>query len=343
MKLSYSKVVPKVKKKIFLLLGLFSFAFSALIFLGVISSVIAASQNVEKVENAFSSFSEEVKQYKPILTESAKQNNLSTDYVSHLMCIMQVETGGLGTDVMNAGAFESNRKYERKRGSIVNPNYSVDCGIKEFSTLLSLTGVTSIDDVENLKIVYQAYHTDRGYIAFAKKHGGYSPENAKQYLVEHNYPDYVSEKFGETVSFWYESSLVQNKTFIYPLTSHTISSPFGNRTGTFAGFHGGCDFPAPKGTPVYASADGIVITAGWKGTYGNCVMIKHSDTYTTLYGHNSSFNVHEGDTVRQGDIIAYVGSTGRTSGPHCHFEIRVNGERVDPIPFLEEKNKDEKK
>ena len=73
------------------------------------------------------------------------------------------------------------------------------------------------------------------------------------------------------------------------------------------------------------------------GGYGNCVVIRHNSKYQTYYAHNTSFAVSAGDSVKQGDVIAYVGSTGNSTGPHCHFEIRINGHSVDPMPYLTNK------
>ena len=95
--------------------------------------------------------------------------------------------------------------------------------------------------------------------------------------------------------------------------------------------HRGTDFAAPKGTPIMASGDGKIIRARWCGGGGNCVKIKHNSTYTTVYAHMSKFarGIKEGVKVRQGQIIGYVGSTGMSTGPHLHYEVIVNGKRVN--------------
>ena len=94
--------------------------------------------------------------------------------------------------------------------------------------------------------------------------------------------------------------------------------------------HPGIDLACKIGTPVRAAADGIVIKSDWYGGYGKCVVISHGGGLTTLYGHNSSLKCKEGDKVERGDVIALVGSTGFSTGPHCHFEIRMNGKTRDP-------------
>jgi murein DD-endopeptidase MepM/ murein hydrolase activator NlpD len=110
-----------------------------------------------------------------------------------------------------------------------------------------------------------------------------------------------------------------------------FSSPFGTRTifGS-TGFHRGTDIAAPLGTPIAAGADGVVIWSGAKGSYGNLVMVDHQNGYVTYYAHCSQLLVQVGDTVTQGQTIALVGSTGRSTGPHCHYEIRWQEEPLDP-------------
>jgi len=125
-------------------------------------------------------------------------------------------------------------------------------------------------------------------------------------------------------------------TFQMPVNGR-ISSAFGNRFHPIdrrLKFHGGIDIAVPKNTPVSAAADGIVKFAGWKGGYGNVVIIEHPDGSETLYGHNEKLLVAEGQKVSGGDLISLSGSTGKSTGPHLHFEIRRNGQLVNPSEFL---------
>lgn len=99
--------------------------------------------------------------------------------------------------------------------------------------------------------------------------------------------------------------------------------------------HTGIDVPAPAGQPIYAADDGVVITAGWsRGGYGIYVIVDHGNGLQTLYGHNSRNLVERGDRVARGQVIANIGSTGRSTGPHVHFEIRVEGDKVNPLDYL---------
>lgn len=116
-----------------------------------------------------------------------------------------------------------------------------------------------------------------------------------------------------------------------------ITSPFGWRVHPIWGtqiFHAGLDIGADYGDPVHAADSGTVVFAGWMGGYGNAVMIDHGGGMVTLYGHNSSITVGEGEQVSKGQTIALAGSTGNSTGPHCHFEVRIHGEVVSPLQYL---------
>ena len=119
-----------------------------------------------------------------------------------------------------------------------------------------------------------------------------------------------------------------------PINGARLSSPFGMRKHPIDGFnkmHRGTDFAAPMGTPIMASGDGIIKKAGWCGGGGNCVKIKHNSTYQTIYAHMSKFarGIKTGVRVKQGQTIGYVGSTGKSTGPHLHYEVIVNGKKVN--------------
>jgi murein DD-endopeptidase MepM/ murein hydrolase activator NlpD len=124
--------------------------------------------------------------------------------------------------------------------------------------------------------------------------------------------------------------------FSWPVTG-TITSPFGWRSNPFGGapeFHQGLDIAAPTGTTVTAAAGGTVIMAQWYGGYGNYILIDHGGGYSTGYGHLSAIYVTTGQSVQRGQAIGAVGSTGQSTGPHLHFEVRIAGKPVDPAPRL---------
>ena len=116
-----------------------------------------------------------------------------------------------------------------------------------------------------------------------------------------------------------------------------ISSGFGARLSPFnqeKSYHYGVDIAGPYGTPILAVADGTVTFAGWRNGYGWFVLITHANGYQTAYGHNSKLLVDYGQKVKRGEKIALIGNTGRTTGIHCHFEIRVGGDHKNPMPYL---------
>ncbi len=116
-----------------------------------------------------------------------------------------------------------------------------------------------------------------------------------------------------------------------------VSSPYGMRQlsdEAHARMHKGMDFAAPAGTPIHAARDGVVEFAGTRGGYGNTVVVDHGDGTKSLYAHASALLVEKGERVRKGAEIAQVGSTGRSTGPHLHFEVRRDGEPVDPASLL---------
>lgn len=123
-----------------------------------------------------------------------------------------------------------------------------------------------------------------------------------------------------------------------PVDDMRLTSSFGYRSDPFRGrraMHQGIDIPGPVGTPIYATADGFVGRAGRYGGYGNLIELEHGNGVQTRYGHLSTIMVQPGSRVRRGDIIGRMGSTGRSTGSHLHYEVRMDGEAVDPMPFVQ--------
>ena len=123
---------------------------------------------------------------------------------------------------------------------------------------------------------------------------------------------------------------------IWPVNG-VITSPYGYRTHPIFGttiYHSGIDIGVDYGTPVQAADGGTVVEAGWGSGYGYAVVIDHGNGLSTLYGHNQELAVSAGQSVSQGQVIAYAGSTGNSTGPHVHFEVRANGDPVDPQGYV---------
>jgi len=134
-----------------------------------------------------------------------------------------------------------------------------------------------------------------------------------------------------------EAALTVIPSFV-PVKSYSYSSGYGVRYDPFTGMsamHAGLDMAGSMGEPIYAAAAGIVTTAGRSGAYGNCVEVTHGKGLATRYGHLSAILVHPGETVKQGEVIARMGSTGRSTGTHLHFEVRIDGRAVNPRPYLD--------
>ena len=145
---------------------------------------------------------------------------------------------------------------------------------------------------------------------------------------------YYFDKEGSTGHYDQNGKSVQKALMKTPINGARLSSPFGMRKHPIDGFnkmHRGTDFAAPMGTPIMASGSGTIKKAGWCGGGGNCVVIKHNSTYETVYAHMSKFaiGIKRGVRVKQGQTIGYVGSTGKSTGPHLHYEVIVNGKKVN--------------
>jgi len=146
---------------------------------------------------------------------------------------------------------------------------------------------------------------------------------------------YKFEYENNKIDYFDENGKSVKKTLMKtPINGARLSSSFGKRKHPILGFtkmHTGTDFAAPKGTPIMASGDGIVVRATWCGGGGNCVKIKHNSTYQTVYAHLSKFGrgIKKGVRVKQGQIIGYVGSTGLSTGPHLHYEVIENGRKIN--------------
>ncbi|MDR1891837.1 MAG: M23 family metallopeptidase [Oscillospiraceae bacterium] len=177
--------------------------------------------------------------------------------------------------------------------------------------------------------------------AISKLDGAIAQENKHVKEIEGDLAD-ISEQIKNLSG---RNNAIFEREFKWPVPGYySLSSPYGYRVNPVSGvykLHAGIDISggAIYGKPVVAAADGIVIKASDTGDgYGKCVMIDHGlnngNRYVTLYGHNSAFNVSNGQTVKAGQTIAYIGSTGNSTGPHCHFEIRVNSSPVDPMQYF---------
>ncbi len=233
--------------------------------------------------------------------------------------------------------FKKNLVY--KETIITNSLYNsaIDLGIKpnviiEFARLYGFQ-VDFQRDVwkdDSFQIIYEEFVNkdglvvDTGAIIFANLSLQNTDFQLYKYEFEKNKTDYFDEN-GKSI----KKTLMKT-----PINGARLSSSFGKRKHPILGYtkmHTGTDFAAPTGTPIMASGDGKVTKAGWCGGGGNCVKIKHNNTYQTVYAHMSKFGrgIKKGSRVKQGQIIGYVGSTGLSTGPHLHYEVIENGRKIN--------------
>jgi murein DD-endopeptidase MepM/ murein hydrolase activator NlpD len=147
----------------------------------------------------------------------------------------------------------------------------------------------------------------------------------------------LTDRSAQLEDFYRDQTVLLSSTpSVWPVRGY-LSAAFGNRMDPFTAqrdFHPGIDISTPIGTKVQAPADGIVISAGKQGGYGNALTIDHGYGVVTRYGHLDSFAVKPGQRIKRGDVIAYVGNTGRSTGPHLHYEVWVRDQAQNPIHFI---------
>jgi murein DD-endopeptidase MepM/ murein hydrolase activator NlpD len=187
-----------------------------------------------------------------------------------------------------------------------------------------------IQDGDAFEIVYERKETEAGDFV---KSGQIL--FASLTLSGKTIPVYYFERDGEGEYFTPKGEAIRKSLLRTPIDGARITSGFGMRMHPVLGFskmHKGVDFGAPTGTPIFAAGSGTVVEVGKKGAYGNYVRIRHNGEYQTAYAHMSKFakGIKKGDKVKQGDVIGYVGATGRVTGPHLHYEVLINGEQANP-------------
>lgn len=290
-------------------------------------------------------------EHKSMVEKYAEEYGIS-EYVSVLLAIIEVESGGLAEDVM-----QSSESAGLPPNSL-STEESIKQGCKYFSDILKIGENKGCD----IWTVIQSYNFGSSYINYVSRYGNmHTYDLAKNFAnnmasgekVEYNNPVAVNEGYWrynygnmyyvELVKTYLVASTgggVSGGTgaFIYPLPSQytTVSSPFGWRNCPYHGreHHDGVDIVAPAGTDVYASKSGTVTTAKFHNSLGNYIIINHNDGTTSQYNHCSKLMVNAGSTVSQGQVIAKVGSTGTSTGAHLDFRITVNGQLVNPLEYV---------
>lgn len=291
---------------------------------------------------------ERVESYRPFVQKWAAEYGIP-EYVEVLLALCMAETGILDDPGDPFACSESGLAVKQPDG-ITDPEYSIEIGVYCFSLKLQKAKCTSPSDRNNLFKALQAYNMGDGFIDFCDTYYGgiWSVECARAFSEKmgqggvYGNPNYIEQflrcyEFGSTVSNF--SGALNAAGLCWPLGDvgqDSITQHFG---GMYSGEpHKGLDIGVPEGTPIYAATDGKVTVANdydsWGYSWGYYVKINHSSVHDTLYAHMSRVAVTEGQYVKQGDLIGYVGSTGNSSGPHLHFELYLDGTRVDPEPYI---------
>ena len=248
-------------------------------------------------------------------------------YLNNRVDELRVETDHFKQEMITLKATSDSLKKENKRLNVLKSQLValIDENTDKLDSMKS--HLREVEEIIGIGPDINASDADR--IQQAKEH----EEETKKKLVENIQIEAKKEKVTAIQKALLLNSIPNGK----PLKYRRIASPFGYRIHPVTHkntFHAGLDLPAKYGTPIYAPASGVVVYAAKKGAYGNFMLIAHSYGFKTAYGHLSKFAVKSGDYVTKGQKIAYVGSTGRSTGPHLHYEIRYLTKWVDPKPFM---------
>ena len=319
---------------------------------------ISSGETFDKILNNYSIPNEEINQIKKKLNSDYDINNLKPNLeikitidqsnnkkiTSFLFPVSRTEKIQL-TRNLDSNLFEKkiiitnlNKKIIFKEGKITQSLYKTAIDLKvqpnviiEFARIygFQVDFQRDIRKNDNFQIMYEVFEDDDGKIF---ETGNIIFADLK--LSGKNNALYYFEKKGSEGHYDENGKSVEKALMKTPINGARLSSAFGMRKHPIDGFnkmHRGTDFAAPMGTPIMASGSGLITRARWCGGGGNCIKIKHNSTYETIYAHMKNFarGIKEGIRVKQGQIIGYVGSTGKSTGPHLHYEVVVNGKKVN--------------
>jgi murein DD-endopeptidase MepM/ murein hydrolase activator NlpD len=323
-----------------------------------INHKISSGETFDKILNNYSIPNEEINQIKKKLNSDYDINNLKLNLeikitidqsnnkriTSFLFPVSRTEKIQL-TRNLDTKLFEKkiiitnlNKKIIFKEGKITQSLYKTAINLKvqpnmiiEFARIygFQVDFQRDIRKNDNFQIMYEVFEDDNGKIF---ETGNIIFADLK--LSGKNNALYYFEKKGSEGHYDKNGKSVEKALMKTPINGARLSSAFGMRKHPIDGFnkmHRGTDFAAPMGTPIMASGSGLITRARWCGGGGNCIKIKHNSTYETIYAHMKNFarGIKKGIRVKQGQLIGYVGSTGKSTGPHLHYEVVVNGKKVN--------------
>jgi len=323
-----------------------------------INHKVSSGETFDKILNNYSIPSDEINQIKKKLNSDYDINNLKPNIeikiiidqsnnkkiISFLFPVSRTEKIQLTRNLDN-NLFEKkiiitnlNKKIVFKEGKIIQSLYktAIDLNVQpnviiEFARIygFQVDFQRDIRKNDNFQIMYEVFEDDDGKVF---ETGNIIFADLK--LSGKNNELYYFKKKGSEGHYDENGKSVEKALMKTPINGARLSSAFGMRKHPIDGFnkmHRGTDFAAPMGTPIMASGSGLITRARWCGGGGNCVKIKHNSTYETIYAHMKNFakGIKEGIRIKQGQIIGYVGSTGKSTGPHLHYEVIVNGKKVN--------------
>ena len=319
---------------------------------------ISNGQTFDKILNSYSISSDEILEIKKNLNSDYNLNNLKTNLeikftidqsnnkriTSFLFPISRTKKiqliRNLETDLFEKEIIVTNliKKIIYKEGKILQSLYktAIDLNVQpnmiiEYARIygFQVDFQRDIRKNDNFKIMYEVFKDENGKIF---ETGNILFADLK--LSGINNSLYYFNKKGSEGHYDNNGKSVEKALMKTPINGARLSSSFGMRKHPIDGFnkmHRGTDFAAPSGTPIMASGSGVITRARWCGGGGNCIKIKHNSTFETIYAHMKNFarGIKEGLRIKQGQIIGYVGSTGKSTGPHLHYEVVVNGKKVN--------------
>ena len=319
---------------------------------------ISSGETFDKILNSYLIQSEEILEIKKKLNSDYDLNNLKTNLdikftidqsnnkriTSFLFPISRTKkiqlTRNIETNLFEKKIIVTSliKKIIYKEGKILQSLYktAIDLNVQpnmiiEYARIygFQVDFQRDIRKNDNFKIMYEVFEDDNGKVF---ETGNILFADLK--LSGINNSLYYFDKKGSEGHYDSNGKSVEKALMKTPINGARLSSSFGMRKHPIDGFnkmHRGTDFAAPSGTPIMASGSGVIVRARWCGGGGNCIKIKHNSTYETIYAHMKNFarGMKEGVRVKQGQIIGYVGSTGKSTGPHLHYEVVINGKKVN--------------
>jgi murein DD-endopeptidase MepM/ murein hydrolase activator NlpD len=323
-----------------------------------INHKISSGETFDKILNSYSITNDEIKKIKKNLNVDYDLNNLKTNLnikftvdesknkkiTSFIFPVSRTQkiqlTRNLETNLFEKKTIITNlnKKVLFKEGRIIQSLYktAIELNVQpniiiEFAAVygFQVDFQRDIRKNDNFQIMYEVYEDDNGKVF---ETGNIVFANLELSGTNNSY--YYFDKKGSEGHYDENGRSVKKALMKTPINGARLSSSFGMRKHPIDGYnkmHKGTDFAAPMGTPIMASGDGIITRARWCGGGGNCIKIKHNSVYETVYAHMRNFRrgIKEGLRVKQGQIIGYVGSTGKSTGPHLHYEVIKNGKKIN--------------